>query len=92
MEIFGGALGVFLIIFLIILGILWLILPFAIFGIKDKLDTMIRLLKEIKAELRGEEGKEELKSQDSREWVCPNCGEKNPYYKGKCVKCGQTKR
>jgi hypothetical protein len=48
-----GAFGVVLIIFAILLGILWIILPFAIFGIKDKLDKQIRLLQEIKDRLGG---------------------------------------
>jgi hypothetical protein len=51
METFTGTFGIILIIFLIILGILWFILPFAVFGIKRKLDTMIKLLKEIKDKL-----------------------------------------
>ena len=37
-----GVFGVVLFIFAIIIGILWIILPFAVFGVKDKLDTMIR--------------------------------------------------
>ena len=43
MELLGlGVFGVVLFIFAIIIGILWIILPFAVFGVKDKLDTMIR--------------------------------------------------
>ena len=54
----SGAFGVVLIISAIIIGILWLILPFAIFGIKDRLDTQIRLLKDIKASLNGDDGED----------------------------------
>ena len=47
MEIFAGTAGVFLIILGVILAILWICLPFAIFGIKDKLDQIIQELKKI---------------------------------------------
>jgi hypothetical protein len=42
MEIFSGILGLFLIAFLVLLGILWFILPFAIFGIKNKLNAALK--------------------------------------------------
>ncbi|MFQ5965937.1 MAG: hypothetical protein ACE5KZ_16855 [Candidatus Scalinduaceae bacterium] len=38
---FGGFGVIIFIIFLIILAILWLILPIAVFGIKDKLNRLI---------------------------------------------------
>lgn len=40
MEAFG-VFGVILFIFLLILAFLWFLLPFAIFGTKEKLDTLI---------------------------------------------------
>jgi hypothetical protein len=45
-AILGGGIIVFIIfIVLIILAILWFLLPFAVFGIKDKLDKIIASLK-----------------------------------------------
>ena len=38
---FTGAFGSILIIFLVVAAVLWFLLPFAIFGIKTRLDTMI---------------------------------------------------
>ena len=38
---FAGTFGLILIIFLVIAAVLWFLLPFAIFGIKTRLDTMI---------------------------------------------------
>ncbi len=40
-----GALGT---IFLVVLAILWFLLPIAVFGIKSRLDTVIKLLSDIK--------------------------------------------
>ena len=37
-----GLLMLALIGFLIVLAVLWFLLPFAVFGIKDRLDTLIR--------------------------------------------------
>ena len=36
-----------LVIFAIFVGILWIILPFAVFGIKAKLDVLIKITKEM---------------------------------------------
>ena len=41
MSIFSGLLGIFVIGYLIVLGLLWLFIPFAIFGTKNRLDTII---------------------------------------------------
>ena len=38
---FAGTFGLILIIFLVVAAVLWFLLPFAIFGIKTRLDTMI---------------------------------------------------
>jgi len=43
----GQALGLYGILFLVILGILWLFVPFAIFGIKPLLIQMLKELKEL---------------------------------------------
>lgn len=40
-PVFGGLLGLVVGIFLLVLAILWFILPFAIFGIKPKLDMIL---------------------------------------------------
>lgn len=52
-DLFGG-IGVFWILFLGALGVLWFLLPFAVFGIKGRLDAQIaeqertnRLLREL---------------------------------------------
>lgn len=39
-EVIGG-IGLFWMVFLIALGVLWFLLPFAVFGIKARLDTQI---------------------------------------------------
>ena len=41
---FGGIFGLVIFLFLLVLAILWFILPFAIFGIKPKLDKIIEEL------------------------------------------------
>lgn len=38
----GGVFSLVVLLFLIVLALLWFLLPFAVFGIKDRLDTMIR--------------------------------------------------
>jgi membrane protein insertase Oxa1/YidC/SpoIIIJ len=40
-ELLGGGVGVAIILFLFVLAILWFLLPFAIFGTKDKLSELI---------------------------------------------------
>jgi hypothetical protein len=39
-EVIGG-IGLFWVVFLIALGVLWFLLPFAVFGIKARLDRQI---------------------------------------------------
>ena len=41
---FGGIFGLVIFLFLLVLAILWFILPFAIFGIKPKLDKILEEL------------------------------------------------
>ncbi len=45
----GGILGLIIIVFLVILGILWVLLPFAVFGVKDRLDKLIAQSKKTNA-------------------------------------------
>ena len=40
-EFLGGGFGLVVIVFLFILAVLWFLLPFAIFGTKDKLTELI---------------------------------------------------
>lgn len=51
-----GAIGLFLIVFfLLLLCILWIVLPFAVFGIKDRLNRLLeetRLQNELLTEVR----------------------------------------
>lgn len=53
-----GETGAILFLFAIILAVLWFLLPFAVFGIKARLDTSIQLQREIVNLLRyGPDGK-----------------------------------
>jgi len=40
-NMFGSGLGIVIFLFLIVLAILWFLLPFAVFGIKDRLDNFV---------------------------------------------------
>jgi len=48
----GGGLGLVIFAFLVILVILWFCLPFAIFGIKPRIDEQTKLMREILNELK----------------------------------------
>ncbi len=59
MENAFGGLGIFVVLFLLFLSVLWFLLPFAIFGTKAKLDAIIaenmrtnELLKSLVSEIR----------------------------------------
>ena len=41
LGIFGGVLGLFLFFFLMLVAIVWFFLPFAVFGTKGRIDTLI---------------------------------------------------
>ncbi len=43
-ALFSGIFGIVIFLFLLVLAILWFILPFAIFGIKPKLDMILQEL------------------------------------------------
>jgi len=47
----SGGFGAIVVIFLFFLAILWFLLPFAVFGIKDKLSLLIAEQKKTNAEL-----------------------------------------
>lgn len=49
---FSSGLIVFLTLLAIVVGLLWLVLPFAIFGIKSRLDHTNRLLTEVRDALK----------------------------------------
>ena len=51
MEGILGGFGIVIVLFLVVLAILWFLLPFAIFGIKDKLDLLISESKKTNQEL-----------------------------------------
>jgi len=42
MEMFAGVLGVFAFFFLVLLAILWIALPFAVFGVSKRLDKVLK--------------------------------------------------
>ena len=46
-HILSGTLGIVIIVFIVILFILWFLLPFAVFGIKGRLDKIIDQNKQI---------------------------------------------
>ncbi len=47
-----GGLTIFVVLFLIVLAVLWFLLPFAIFGTKDKLNELINETKRTNEELK----------------------------------------
>ena len=50
-EIFGGFAGIVLFIFAVALGIVWIILPFAVLGIRNRLDRVLVQLERIQKAL-----------------------------------------
>jgi hypothetical protein len=51
-DLLGGGAGVAIVLFLVVLAILWFLLPFAIFGTKDKLSELIAESKKTNEELK----------------------------------------
>ena len=51
-ELLGGSAGILIVLFLVVLAILWFLLPFAIFGTKDKLSELISESKRTNDELK----------------------------------------
>jgi hypothetical protein len=63
-QIGSTGLGIWVALFVVVWAVLWLLLPFAIFGTKARLDRLIeltisqnKLLKDLLAEYRGPEAK-----------------------------------
>lgn len=50
-ELLSGGFGLFIVLFLFVLALLWFLLPFAIFGTKDKLAAIIAESRKTNAEL-----------------------------------------
>jgi len=50
-DLMTGGFGIFVALFLLLLALLWFLLPFAIFGIKDKLAEIIAESRKTNAEL-----------------------------------------
>jgi len=50
-DILSGGFGIMITLFLFILGILWFMLPFAVFGTKDKLNELIQETKKTNEQL-----------------------------------------
>jgi hypothetical protein len=46
-DILSGTFGIVIIVFLIVLFLLWFFLPFAVFGIKGRLDQLIQQNKQV---------------------------------------------
>jgi len=58
-EMLTSGVGIVIIIFIIVLSILWFLLPFAVFGIKRRLDKMIEQNDEVIALLQLRNSKSE---------------------------------
>jgi hypothetical protein len=52
MEYFFGSFGLVGVLFMLLVAALWALLPFAVFGIKNRLDRQIELLQQIEHNLR----------------------------------------
>ena len=104
-SLFGGTFGIVIIVFVIILVVLWTLLPFAIFGIKGRLDALIGLNRDIFAELKKlndelsavTEEQSESEAEVPKERVpspgvqiCAHCWQKNSQRMTHCTKCGHS--
>jgi len=50
----GGSMGLVLVLFGLLIGVLWVILPFAVFGIKKRLDAILVELREMNRSQRSQ--------------------------------------
>ncbi len=41
-DLFAGTFGIVIIIFWVVVAVLWFLLPFAVFGIKRRLDVLVK--------------------------------------------------
>ncbi len=103
-DIFSGGVGL-IIIFLFVLGILWFLLPFAVFGIKDRLEAINEtnrlILKELKRsrnkadainQVKTDKQVAELNEPVTRvptSKTCTFCYHENGLELEKCTRCGQ---
>ncbi len=102
-SLFSSTFGVIIIVIAIVLVVLWTLLPFAIFGIKGRLDAPIGLNRDIFAELKKlndelsavTEDQSEIDLEATKEpvpspgvQICPHCGQKNSQRMTHCTKCG----
>ena len=77
----GAATGLYLIVVwiaIVILAVVWICLPFAVFGIKPKIDEQTKLLREILAHLKKDEPvgsaqAETVGGTKLKAAKCPNC-------------------
>ena len=66
-ELLGSGFGVAIVLFLFVLAILWFLLPFAIFGTKDKLGELIAESKKTNEQLNALRAEvAEIKGNDNR--------------------------
>ena len=71
-QMLTSGIGIVIIIFIIVLSILWFLLPFAVFGIKRRLDKMIEQNDEVITLLQMRNNKSEIrKSSDKNERIEP---------------------
>ncbi|MBI1424877.1 MAG: hypothetical protein GC149_15630 [Gammaproteobacteria bacterium] len=71
-QMLTSGVGIVILIFIIILSILWFLLPFAVFGIKRRLDRMIEQNDEVITLLQMRNNKPEIrKSSDKNERIEP---------------------
>lgn len=57
MQHLGPSFGLFVIILAVVLAILWIALPFAVFGIKTRLDAILVELRRINGNIRPPDGR-----------------------------------
>ena len=65
-EVLTGGVGIVIILFIVILSILWFFLPFAVFGIKKRLDRMVEQNSEIITLLQMRNTKSETSSSSNK--------------------------
>lgn len=87
-----GILGIFIFIFLIVLGILWFILPFAVFGIKSRLELISSELSETRlllSEIAKNTSTQSPNTQDIEKKDSKTILRHKRNLSGECVLCGR---
>lgn len=91
-QIAGGWFGLVLIVLGLIIAVLWILLPFAVIGIKSRLDeintTNMAMLNELKR-LNNRDRGAPPRPVATSEQHCPNCGTVNPPARTSCKNCNQ---